>query len=157
MNFGTVTNFDGHATVRFERRLAASRREVWTALTDSSRVSAWLAPASLELCDGGSVKIDFGEDQQVNGTISRWEPLDAIEYSWTFSGEPDSVLLIELADEEEGTALVLEHRRLPPDQAVGYGAGWHAHLDMLDAHVSGENPIDWDQRFSDVLGVYAGA
>jgi uncharacterized protein YndB with AHSA1/START domain len=157
LNFGTVTNFDGHATVRFERRLEASVEHVWSAVTDSGKVSAWLAPATLELRSGGPVHIDFGEDQQVNGTISRLEPPHAIEYTWTFTGEPDSVLLLELSGNDEGTTLVLEHRILPPEQAVGYGAGWHAHLDMLSAHISGDDPIDWDKRFGEVLGAYAGA
>ena len=32
---------------------------------------------------------------------------------------------------DHGVLLVLDHRRLAPDSAPGYGAGWHAHLDAL--------------------------
>ncbi len=157
MTFGTVTNFDDHATVRFERHVATSRLDVWTALTEDAAVAAWLAPGTLELHPGGAVHIDFGEDQQVAGTVLRCEPPQLIEYTWTFTGEQDSVLLFELSDADKQTTLVLQHRLLPPDQAVGYGAGWHAHLDMLDAYVTGNDPVGWDERFSEVLGTYAGA
>jgi uncharacterized protein YndB with AHSA1/START domain len=155
--YGTVTNFDDNATVRFERPLNASREGVWRALTDVAAVSVWLALGTLDTHVGGSVHLDFGEDQQVAGTVLQCDPTQTLEYTWTFTGEQDSVLLFELSGNDERTTLVLEHRLLPPDQAVGYGAGWHAHLDMLDAHVTGKDPVDWDARFNDVLGYYAGA
>lgn len=43
---------------------------------------------------------------------------------------------------------------LPDDQATGYGAGWHAHLDQLEALIAGNEPIDWDARFGEVLADY---
>lgn len=157
MTFGTVTNFDGHATVRFVRIAPGSLSALWTGLTDPAALSAWLAPGTIELSPGGKVRLDFGEEQQVTGEVLEHDPPQVLEYTWTFTGEPDSVLRFELAETEEGLTLVLEHRRLPPDQAVGYGAGWHAHLDMLEAYLTGSDQVDWDQRFSEVLGHYAGA
>ena len=80
-----------------------------------------------------------------------------LEYSWTLPDQDDSVLRFELAADGQDTHVVLEHRLLPPDQAVGYGAGWHAHLDSLQMLAEGTDPIEWEQRFSEVLGHYAGA
>ena len=157
MTFGTVTNFDGHATVRFGRHVSASPATLWASLTDEAALSVWLAPGIIEPHFGGTVRFDFGEDQQVAGEVLEHDPLRVIEYTWTFTGEPDSVLRFELEETTEGVNLVLEHRLLPPDQAVGYGAGWHAHLDMLEAHVTESDPVDWDKRFGEVLGHYAGA
>lgn len=157
MTFGTVTNFDGNATVRFARRIDASRDVVWRSLTSSDELSEWLAPAELVAEVGGQVLIDFGPDQKVSGKVAVCEPARLIEYSWTFTGEPDSVVRFELAPDRDGTSLILEHRLLPPDQAAGYGAGWHAYLDILGARLSGGEPVDWDERFSEVMGKYAGA
>jgi uncharacterized protein YndB with AHSA1/START domain len=157
MTFGTVTNFDESATVRFERIIGAAVEVVWNALTDPTEIAAWLAPAGFDTRAGGNVSIDFGEGGTVAGAITEFEPLRVLEYTWTFTGERDSVLRFELTADGAKTKLVLEHRLLPPDQAVGYGAGWHAHLDMFGAHVTNATPVDWDERFTEVLGAYAGA
>ena len=158
MSHGTITNFEESATVRFERQLSGSREAAWRALTDNELLSRWLAPATLEPRIGGKVAIDFGGEQKVDGTVSAFEELELVEYSWTFPGEADSVLRLELADGDTTTTrLVLEHSLLPPDQAVGYGEGWHAHLDSLQALLEGGAPVDWDERFGEVLGYYAGA
>ena len=157
MTYGTVSNFEDSATVRFERTIATPIAAVWKALTSEEDLAIWLAPCRFEAVPGGTVRIDFGEDQQVAGVVTISDPPHRLEYTWTFTGEPDSILLFELEDTGDATKLVLEHRMVPPEQAPGYGAGWHAHLDSLDACVTGQPPIDWDERFNAVLGAYAGA
>ena len=157
MTYGTVTNFDDHATVRFERSIGATIDRLWHAISSGDELSRWLAAASLAGEVGGRVRIDFDEDQVVVGKITRYEPPHVLECTWGFTGEHDSVLRFELAEKGNATRFVLEHRLLPPDQAVGYGAGWHAYLDRLTAQVTGADPVDWEARFSEVLGTYAGA
>ena len=44
---------------------------------------------------------------------------------------------------------MLDHRGLPPSAIADYGAGWHSHLDSLDAHVSGSQS-DWSTRFEEL-------
>ena len=157
MSYGTVSHFDNGATVRFVREIDAAIERVRRALTSSDDLAAWLSPAQIEHTVGGSVQIDFGEDSRVNGEVRIFEPPNTLEYTWTFTGEPDSILRFELVASGSGTTLVLEHRLLPADQASGYGAGWHAHLDSLDARIAGDPPIDWDERFNSLLGTYTGA
>ena len=157
MRFGTVTNFDDSATVRFERVIAVPQDSVWQGLTNETLMAEWLAPTTLEPVVAGRVTIDFGDEQKVEGSVIEIDPQQVLEYSWTFSGEGDSILRFELSATGDDTNLVLEHRRLPPDQAVGYGAGWHAHLDSLQAMLENTGPVDWDARFNEVLGTYAGA
>jgi uncharacterized protein YndB with AHSA1/START domain len=157
MTLGTVTNFDASATVRFERIIDAAIGRVWRALTDAEDLGNWLAPTEMELRRGGRVAIDFGEGGRVTGEVIVADAPNTLEYTWDFTGEGRSVVRFELTMEGARTRLVLEHRLLPPDQAVGYGAGWHAHLDVLTAHVTGGTPVDWDERFAEVLGSYTGA
>lgn len=156
MTFGTVTNFDASATVRFERIIDAAIDRVWRALTDVEELGGWLAHTEMELRRGGPVSIDFGEGGHVTGEVLVADGPNTLEYTWNFADESKSVVRFELAAQGAQTRLVLEHRLLPPDQAVGYGAGWHAHLDMLTAQITGGAPVDWDERFAEVLGGYTG-
>ncbi len=59
----------------------------------------------------------------------------------------------ELRPDGTGTTLVLDHRGLPPSAIAGYGAGWHSHLDSLDAHVNG-GQSDWSARFEELGAEY---
>ena len=75
-----------------------------------------------------------------------------LEYDWTFPGEDESTVRFEIVPQEQGTLLVLDHRRLGRDFVAGYGAGWQAHLEAL----SGESELDaWDQRYEALHPQYA--
>jgi hypothetical protein len=63
--------------------------------------------------------------------VLRCEWPTLLEFEWHFSGETRSVVRFELHAEEEHTRLVVEHLALGSQHAVGYAAGWHAHLDGL--------------------------
>ena len=154
-NQGTLTRQDDRATVRFERWLDAVIEDVWAALTTPDGLEAWLAPTKVDLRPGGAMDIDFGEDGLAGGIILELEPPNLLEYEWGFPGEPDSILRFELTSRDDGTMLVLEHRLLPTNQSVGYSAGWHAHLDHLDAVVTGREPGSWDERFNELLPIYS--
>ncbi|HEY7208371.1 MAG TPA: SRPBCC family protein [Gaiellaceae bacterium] len=140
--------------LRFERFLAAPPDEVWSALTDPERLARWLAPASIELRPGGAVSIDFGEGQAVVGMVLACEPPLLLEYEWRFSGEGESIVRFELSAHGDGTALLLDHRLLGAEQATGYGAGWHAHLDLLGDELTGRSGPGWDERFEQLLPAY---
>ena len=139
--------------VRFERVSPVAPAEVWSALVVPERLERWLAPAQLDAKAGGEVRIEFGADQVVTGVVLACEPQRVLEYEWRFPGEEESVVRFELSPHEDGTLLVLDHRLLALEQAVGYAAGWHAHLDRLGASLRGET-ISWDERFAEVLPQY---
>lgn len=154
--FGQLTSYENAPMVRFERVIDAAIDAVWAMLSTEDGLERWLAPASVELRVGGAMNIDFGEGEVVGGEIIDLIPGALLEYHWRFTGEPDSIIRFELEPRENGqTTLKLEHRLLPPDQAVGYGAGWHAHIDAL-AHQLSPSPagFDWDARFGELLPVY---
>ena len=150
-----VTRDGDGAMVRFERWLDAPIDDVWVALTTPDGLASWLAPATVDLREGGVMDIDFGEDGLAGGTIRALDPPRLLEYDWRFPGEPDSVIRFELTAHGARTELVLEHRLLPDDQAIGYGAGWHAHLDRLEARLAGAAPGDWMDRFRELLPTYS--
>lgn len=153
--FGRVDTSLERPTVEFERVLDAAVDVVWAMLTSEDDIRKWLAPARVDLRPGGTIGIDFGEGGVVGGEIIDLVPGVALEYHWSFVGEPDSILRFELeVIDPDTTKLRLRHRMLPVDQAVGYGAGWHAYLDCLEAVATGQDPVDWDERFSSLLADY---
>jgi uncharacterized protein YndB with AHSA1/START domain len=154
-DYGVIRTDQGHPRVSFERVLNAAIDSVWAMLTTEDGLEKWLAPASVELRIGGAMDIDFGEEESVGGEIIDLEPGRVLEYHWRFSGEPDSIIRFELdVVDDEQTRLRLDHRLLPEDQAVGYGAGWHAHLDQLGLVVATDDRIDWMERFNELLPEY---
>jgi uncharacterized protein YndB with AHSA1/START domain len=157
--FGRLTReSEDRATVHFERVYDYRQHELWSALTEPEQLRGWLGDAEVDLRVGGRIVIRFGDtaDEVAQGTIRELDPPRLLEYDWTFPGESDSVLRLELQPRGEGTLLVLDHRRLPRAAAAGYGAGWHAHLDGLDALLAGASS-DWDSRFAELLPDYKAA
>jgi uncharacterized protein len=137
---GALREDGERCAVRFERLYDFRAEELWAALTDPDQLRGWLAHVrSLDLRVGGTVDFAFAEDDVVRGEILALEPGRMLEYTWTYPGEDESVVRFELVPREHGTLLLLDHRRLNRSAGVGYGAGWHAHLDMLEATLAGRS------------------
>jgi uncharacterized protein len=152
---GTLRAEEERCAVRFERLYDYTPEELWAALTDPVQLSGWLAEVPTFQAEvGGTVAIDFGEGGEVRGEVLALEPQRLLEYSWTFTGESESVVRFELRPQERGTLLVLDHRGLGRQFGVGYAAGWHAHLDMLGAALAGRS-LDWTPLYEQVRPAYA--
>jgi uncharacterized protein YndB with AHSA1/START domain len=154
--FGTISLDGSTAAVRFERRYAASARELWSALTDADRMRRWLGAAvSIEGRVGGAVRLRWDSGDEMRGVITAFEPGRLLEYTWC---EPalgvESVVRFELRAEPSGTVLVLEHTQVPADQRAGFGAGWHGHLDALAAALEGRS-LDPHERERELRPEYA--
>lgn len=153
MTEGLLRAEGDRAGVRFERRYDATPDELWSALTEPDRLGRWLANVvEIDLRVGGRFLLRWEEGdgtQETDGTIRALEPGKVLELDWTYPGEPDSVARFELRPDGDGTILVLDHRGLPPGSIAGYGAGWHSHLDSLEAHLRG-GEADWTARFQEL-------
>lgn len=136
--------------VRFERVYDYRPDELWAAVTEPEQIRGWLGEMELE---GGDGSLRFDDGGIVTLRLRRLEPGKLVEYDWEIAGEPPSVLRIELEPHDPGTLLVLDHRRLSTEQATGYGAGWHAHLDALESMLVGR-AFSWDERFEEVRPAY---
>jgi uncharacterized protein YndB with AHSA1/START domain len=103
---------DGRCELRLTRRFAASREEVWRALTEPGSVARWLdPPPGVEL--------------------RPVEPESVVELVWRPVGEEPSVLRVELRPEGSGTTLVLDHRRIVAALGMRYMRVWTARLDAF--------------------------
>ena len=156
MSDGTIIDRDPeHATVRFERSVDADIADTWRWFTEPDRLEQWLAATKIDLRVGGTVEHRFDDTEagMAHGRIRRLEVPHALEYEWRFPGEPDSLVSIELRPEGDRTVITLTHRLLGISHAAGYAAGWHAHLDLLEAAITGGS-LSWDERFGELIGGY---
>ncbi len=159
LGYGQVRTDGDRAAVRYERLYDATPDELWAALTDPEQMEGWLAHTSrFELSPGGEVVIDFGSGDEgggaVRGRMLQVDPPRVLEYSWTFTGEPESVVRFEIVPQAQGVKLVLDHRLLSWDSMRGYGAGWHAHLDQLGNVLRREEVVAWPERYRELRPEY---
>jgi len=156
------------ATLTIRRVLPGPIERVWTYLTDSDLRRQWLAAGGMELAVGAPFELvwrndeltdppgerpaGFGAEHRMQSRITECEPPRRLSFSWQNSGD----VTIALDDLVDGKVLLtLTHRRLPDGARLNIAAGWHAHLDLLVASVTGaqKGPF-WDgwKRLRDAYG-----
>jgi uncharacterized protein YndB with AHSA1/START domain len=107
------------APVIFEHRLGGRVEFRWDEARD--------ALVDLETCDVPAI-----------GEITIWEPKRRVAFTWTEKSTASEVMF-ELEANGERTNLALTHRRMPKDDAIGFGEGWHASLDALALVIAGRD------------------
>lgn len=137
-------------TFRIERRLPGPIERVWSYLTESDLRQLWLASGTMELKVGAPFELvwqndrltddpgqrpeEIGEEHRMTSRILLVEPPRRLVFSWFETGE----VTFELTPEGDGVLLTLTHRRLSGRSGLlNVSAGWHAHLDVLVARLTG--------------------
>jgi uncharacterized protein YndB with AHSA1/START domain len=145
-------------TVRLERMLPGPVERVWAYLTDSDLRSRWLATGDMPQQPGGKVELVWRNDdlsgrqeqrpaevpaeRRMECEVIRAEAPRLLVLGWGAGG---SEVTFELAPKGPEVLLTVTHRRLPDrGNLIGVSAGWHAHLDILVAHLrDDELPLFW--------------
>ncbi|HEY2754044.1 SRPBCC family protein [Phenylobacterium sp.] len=145
------------ATVRMERMLPGPIERLWDYLTKSELRGRWLATGDMDLQVGGKVELTWRNDEltgqhegrpesipavhSMETTIIRIDPPRLLAFGWT--GGSDVTFELEPIGSE--VKLTVTHRRARDrGQLLGVSAGWHAHLDVLEARLrGGEPPMFW--------------
>lgn len=158
---GIVTHDGDYANLEFERFFDHPPEVIWRALTDPAELRAWFA-LEAEI-DVGARRVEMvtgPAEIRWTGRILTWDPPRVFEYECNTdaraempSGE-QTVVRWELSAEAEGTRLKLTHRRLTAGTARGFAPGTHAFLDRLLAHLDGEPPPEWTERYTEVQELY---
>lgn len=153
--FGVLTE---PATLTIQRVLPGPIDRVWAYLTQSDLRRQWLAAGDMEMTKGASFELVWRNDEltnppgkrpdgldgkhQLECTITELDPPHRLGFTWGRSGGVN----FELSEQGKHVLLTVTHHRLP-DQAMllSVSAGWHMHLDVLVARVSGTEPEPfWD-------------
>ena len=156
------------ATLTIQRMLPGPIERVWAYLTESDLRRKWLASGEMEMKVGAPFELvwrnseltdppgkrpeGFGEEHRMESRIIELDPPRKLVFAW---GKDDSDVSMTLEPRGEKVLLTVVHRRLPTrGMMVGVSTGWHAHLDMLAARLSGEEPEPFWDRFSRLRAEY---
>ena len=85
--------------------------------------------------------------------ITELEPLRKLTITWSGTGD----VSFELEPKGDEVLLTLTHRRLPNrSTTLMVGPGWHMHLDVLAARLTGKEPEPFWDGWSRLRGEYDG-
>ena len=143
---GWITKTDDGSQVELERVFGSPRAEVWDALTDPARVSAWWPAES----SSGFTEVDRQDGDEL-----------------AFRSPEGVELTIALSDHPDGTLLRLRQSPAPDVEVDGtlrsgadFGAGWHSILDALVGYLADiplpEGDAMWRAAYAIYLAQQAG-
>jgi uncharacterized protein YndB with AHSA1/START domain len=146
------------ATLTIRRLLPGPIERVWAYLTQSDLRRRWLAAGDMELAVGTPFELvwrndeltdppgqrppGFSGEHRMQSRITELDPPRKLAFTWGGSGD----VCFTLEPKGDKVLLTLVHRRVG-DRAMKLmvGAGWHMHLDVLVARVTGaEIEPFWD-------------
>ncbi len=144
----------GGDTLHMTRRLPGPIDRVWAYITDGELRRQWLASGTMKQAQGAHFELvwrnddlsasaderpeGFAPEYRATCEILEIDPPRMLRYVWPDTGE----VTFELeAQGPSATLLTVTHRRLSGQALVlNVCAGWHAHIDLLEAVVGGEPP-----------------
>lgn len=144
-------------TLKIERLLPGPLERIWAYLTQSDLRRLWLASGEMELKPDAPFELvwrneelsnppgkrpdGFPEEQRMESRIIEVDPPHRLVFAWR-QGE----VSFELKPAGTQVLLTIIHRRIS-DRAntIMIGAGWHMHVNILAARLSGQEPGPfWD-------------
>ena len=170
-----TATIDDHAialapdTIRIERLLPGPIERVWSHLTQSELRRRWLAAGDMDLHPGASFTLTWRNDEltappgvrpegmsdehSATCTILAIKAPTLLRYEWPDVGE----VTFELQSSGSDVMLTLTHARAPSASVVlGVSAGWHGHLDLLDAVLRDQQPEPFWDRWRTLRATYQG-
>jgi len=153
---GRLRSADGKGVVRMEDHLDAGIADVWSALTDPSRLARWYGEVEGDLRPGGEYRARlFASGWEGTGRIEACEPRQRLLLLTRHVEAVDEVAIeVTLAADGDLTIVVWEERGMPADYLAPYGAGIQVHVEDLAAHLAGQERCDAKARFGELLPTY---
>ena len=145
-------------TLKIQRMLPGPIERVWSYLTESELRRKWLASGTMELKPGTAFELVWRNDEltvppgrrpdgmsgehRMQSQITACDPPRKLAFTFGTNGD----VTFELEPRGDRVLLTLVHRRLPERaMKLKISAGWHMHLDVLVARISGTEPTPfWD-------------
>ena len=131
-------------SILFRRLLRHPIQEVWEAITEPAQVESWfMVTLTREDAPGGRLEMRHPNNIRATGRVLEWHPPRTYEYEWNLPPGPNnpegetSTVRWELTPTDEGTLLVLTHRKLTRPTATIFSRGLGVFLDRLSAHMDG--------------------
>lgn len=153
---GSLRSVDGKGAVLMEDRFDTEIEDLWSALTDPSRLARWLGDVEGDLRRGGRFRAHFlASGWEGTGRVEVCEPPRRLLVSTTEAGETDEhAIEATLTADGDQTILVIEERGMPINQLADYGAGVQVHVEDLSAHLVDRGRCDVHARWAELLPAY---
>jgi uncharacterized protein YndB with AHSA1/START domain len=149
---GSLRSNDGEGIVRMEDRFDTDMDDVWSALTDPSRLARWYGEVEGDLRLGGEYRARlFSSGWEGTGRVEACEPPERLLVRIKDADEPEEgVIEVTLTADGDQTIVVWEERGMPLDFVSAYGAGVQLHVEDLADHLAGRERRDdakarWDE------------
>ena len=153
---GTLRAEAGKGIVRMEDRYETDVEDLWSAVTDPSRLARWVAEVDGDLHVGGEFRARFTSGWDGIGRVEVCEPPRLLLVTLSPGQDNATVVEARLFADADQTRLVIEERGLPLDELAEHGAGWQAHTEDLAAHLAGHAALDWHSRWIELTPAYRG-
>jgi uncharacterized protein YndB with AHSA1/START domain len=150
-----IEGAENRRRVTLQRTFRVSMEELWSALVDPDRIGSWFAPAKIDPRVGGRIELAAHDgSRMMEGMIRVFDVPRIFEYDWISEYET-TVVRYELQEDGAGTRLTLTERLLTDKATERRGAGWHHHLERLEAHLLGQESPPSEARWRQLREVYA--
>ncbi|TYB86106.1 SRPBCC family protein [Oceaniovalibus sp. ACAM 378] len=155
-----------NSTLVIQRWLPGPADRVWRYLTDSDLRRKWLAAGGMDLVPGAPLELvwrndtlsdaddtrpsGFAEEQRMQSSIVAVDPPRMLTIAW---GKGDVTFM--LKEKGNRVLLTVTHRGLDDRNMRRMTApGWHMHLDILSAELSGVEPASFWSGWSELQALY---
>lgn len=153
---GSLRSADGKGVVRMEDRVGNDIEDVWSAITDPSRLGRWYGEVEGDLRLGGEYRARlFASGWEGTGRVHACEPPRRLVVTGKDPDEPNQgVTEVTLAADGDNTIVVWEERGMPVNLLAAYGAGIQIHVEDLIAHLAGRERCDAGARWAELAPSY---
>lgn len=151
---GSLRSVDGTGVVRMEDRFDTDLEDLWSALTEPSRLARWIAAVEGDLRLGGRFHASFTSGWDGPGRVDACERPHLLRATMSPAQDDETVIEANLSADGDRTLLVIEERGIPVAELAGHGAGWQAHIEDLAAHIEGGRSTDWRGRWIELTPAY---
>ena len=153
---GTLRSTDGKGVVRMEDRYDTDIDDLWSAITDPSRLACWYGEVEGDLHVGGVFRLRvFASGWEGSRRVEACEPPRRLLLVGKEQDEPDELVTeVTLTPDGDRTLLVVEERGMPVEYLAAYGAGVQIHVEDLTAYIGGRGRCDSNARMDELFPAY---
>jgi uncharacterized protein YndB with AHSA1/START domain len=153
---GSLRSAAGKGVARMEDRVDTDIDDVWSALTDPTRLALWYGEIEGDLHLGGEYRAHlFASGWQGTGHIDACEPPRRllVTIKDADDGGQGSIEVVLNSDGDQ-TFVAWEEQGMPLEYLAAYGAGIQIHIEDLTAHLARRGRVDSKVRFGELLPAY---
>jgi uncharacterized protein YndB with AHSA1/START domain len=136
-----------------EDRFDVDIEDLWSALTDPSRLARWYGQVEGDLRPGGEFHVHvFASGAEGMRRVEACEPRQRLLV--VNPGADGLAIEVTLTANGDQTILVVEVWGTPLDALAAYGAGVQIHVEDLGDHLAGSERDDREERWDELIPAY---